>query len=123
MTVQDDSREIELMEVCELQRPGNHSRGGVDAVLPLDGSELEFEIKSTTTGSVTTVRDFGPDHVAKWQGRHWLIGVYSGQEDLRYVLYGSPEEMAPWIKSRSEYIQPDFDLSQLAPAHLELEDL
>lgn len=115
MVVQDDSRERELIELCGLVRPEDHSRGGVDALLPLDGVVLEFEIKSTTRGSVTTVRDFGPDHVAKWVGKHWLIGVYNRMQELRYVLYGPPEKMAPWIELKHKYILPDFQLAALAP--------
>jgi hypothetical protein len=123
MVVQDDSREIQLIELCGLVRPENHSRGGVDALLPLGGAQLKFEIKSTTRGSVTTVRDFGPDHVEKWVGKHWLIGVYNRRQELGYVLYGTPEKMAPWIESKHKYILPDFELAALAPENIGLDIL
>ncbi len=66
MAVQDDRREQELIELFELLKLADAGRAGLDAMLPLDGVEVPFELKSTTRGSVTTVRDFGRDHIEKW---------------------------------------------------------
>lgn len=105
MTVQDDARETELIDLFCLKRPDNHSRSGVDAILELDGSFYEFELKSTSRGSVTTVRDFGIDHIAKWKGKHWLIGVYDREgTNLKHCLYGSPMAMSGWIREKEQYI-------------------
>lgn len=72
-----------MLRLFALDRPDIHTRGGTDAVLHLDPQKsllapLEFEVKSTTDRqrSVTTVRDFGPDHLKKWEGKHWLVGFY-----------------------------------------------
>ena len=127
MSVQDDAREVEVRELFGLHVPDDHSRGGTDAVLELDGKIIEFELKSTTKGSVTTVRDFGPDHVEKWKSKHWLIGRYKSVKGrgvkLSYCLYGSPAMMAPWINEKAAYIAPDLSLAGLAPAKMTIDDL
>lgn len=126
MSVQDDARENELIALFRL-RKADTSRGGVDAVLDLpDGTSVPFELKSTTTGNVTTVRDFGSDHIEKWSGKHWLIGLYSpvgGAQTLTGSLYASPAQMRDWIEEKRLYIEPDFRLAELAPTYLTLDDL
>ena len=37
---------------------------------------VPVELKSTTVGSVSTARDVGPEHIAKWRSRVWLVGFY-----------------------------------------------
>ena len=59
MSVQDDSREKELIRLFQLKKPANPSRSGTDAILTLDQLNIPFELKSSTKSSVTTVRDFG----------------------------------------------------------------
>lgn len=125
MSIQDDARENEQIELFGLSRLEGENRGGIDAIMTLDnGTELPFELKTTTNGSVTTVRDFGYDHIKKWENKHWLISKYSTDgSEIEYTLYGSPAAMSSWIKSKEEYIKPDFDLANLAPNKLTLEDL
>lgn len=124
MSVQDDRRENELIELFNLRKPQKPTRSGVDAILELDGREILFELKSTTKSSVTTVRDFSFDHVQKWQDKHWLFGFYDkGGQSLRYCLYASPQMMAPWIQEKAQYITPDIQLSQIAPERLQVSDL
>jgi len=92
----------------------------------MDGAAFRFELKSTsdTARSVTTVRDFSLDHVAKWEGKHWLIGFYDkAGANLEYCLYGSPAMMAGWIQEKASYIGPDLLLAGIVPEHLTLEDL
>ncbi|MFC1771187.1 hypothetical protein ACFLZV_04795 [Candidatus Margulisiibacteriota bacterium] len=117
MVVQDDSRENELIKLFKLSKPLNSSRIDTDAILEFNGKTLEFELKSTSTGSVTTVRDFGYDHILKWKNKHWLIGVYDSKgQKLQYSVYGSPSMMKPWIDEKEQYILPDYRLSDLAPS-------
>ncbi|QBX36300.1 hypothetical protein E4M02_12060 [Brevundimonas sp. S30B] len=71
---------------------------------------------------MTTVRDFGRDHIEKWRTKHWLVSVYAGN-DLALCRYGSPDAMKPWVDDRWEYIRPDFELAKLAPARLTLYDM
>jgi len=125
MAVQDDARENKQRELFGLLKPEGEGRSGIDAIMKLeDGSELPFELKTTTNGSVTTVRDFGFDHIQKWKNKHWLISKYSSDgNEMEYTLYGSPQAMASWIKEKEEYITPDFELAKLAPSNLTYEDL
>ena len=116
MAVQDDAREEELIKLFRLTRPPGASRGDTDAILLLDGQAIPFELKSTSRKSVTTVRDFSPDHVQKWRGKHWLIGFYDEKGlTLRYSIYGSPQRMSPWIEEKERYVRPDFDLADRVP--------
>lgn len=124
MPAQDDAREKRLIDLFNLERPLNRARHGVDALLKIDGHELEFELKSITItrGGLTTVRDFGRDHIEKWKNKHWLVAVYDG-EDLKLCRYGSPDSMATWISEKWDYIQQDFALAMIAPAKLDLQDM
>jgi len=95
------------------------------AVLLLEnGTSISFELKSTTSGPVATVRDFGFNHIRKWENKHWLISKYSSSgKQIEYSLYGSPQAMATWIKEKEAYIQPDFELAKIIPDRITLEDL
>lgn len=118
---QDDARENRIVDLFNLARPKNQVRHGTDAILALDGDVFEFELKSATTkgGNVSTVRDLGPDHIAKWKDKHWIIGFFDGS-NLSYCRYGSPDAMAPWIDGKWEYIRPDFELAKHVPKHITL---
>ncbi len=121
MSVQDDARENRMLDLFNLFQPPDRVRHGTDAVLHFGGRVLEFELKSVTTakGGLTTVRDFGPDHIAKWKNKHWLISVYR-QGTLLYCQYGSPAAMAPWIEEKWNYIRTDFSLTQHVPQLLDI---
>lgn len=118
---QDDARENRLIDLFNLQQPPNRVRHGVDAILKLDGSEYEFELKSATTGKggISTVRDLGPSHIEKWRNKHWIMAFFEGGR-LLHCRYGSPDAMAPWITEKWEYIKADFEMAKLVPAHITL---
>lgn len=122
MSFQDDEREEETRKLFDLQKDMNAGRSGVDAILRMNEKKIEFELKTTSTGSVTTVRDFGPDHIEKWKEKHWLIGVYSNGKP-QYFLYGSPDDMKSWIDEKADYVKPDFDLSKIISKKISLEDM
>ncbi len=109
---------IQLFELIKYEEEG---RAGVDAYLEIDNLKLPFELKTTSKGSVTTVRDFGLSHVEKWKDKHWLIGFFVGGRS--YYKYGSPKMMAPWIQEKKRYIEPDIKLANLVPPKITLEDL
>jgi hypothetical protein len=113
---QDDVRENRLVDLFNLTRPENRTRHGTDALLTIEGHTVEFELKTVTTGtgSVSTVRDLGPDHIAKWTGKHWIVGVFD-ELDLLSCKYGSPDAMKGWIDQKWEYIRVDFEMSGLVP--------
>lgn len=114
---QDDVREREMTQLFNLTVPDGRTRGGIDAYLQVDGRALPFELKSTTSDSVSTVRDFGPDHIRKWRsGLHWIFAFYDRTGTrLRHCTYASPADMEVWIVEREKYIAPDIALAQDAP--------
>lgn len=115
--VQDDKRQAEMIALFNLEKPRDASRSGTDAILRLARRELPFELKSSTKGSVTTVRDFGPSHVEKWKGKHWLVGFYDPADVtvLRYSVYASPQQMDEWVKEKERYVKLDFELARRVP--------
>lgn len=118
---QDDDRESAMRVLFNLYKNEDEGRSGIDAFLDFEGEVIPFELKTTSQGSVTTVRDFGHDHIEKWKDKHWLIGFFmNGRE---YYKYGSPLMMAEWIKGKEQYIAPDFKLATLVPSKLHLDDL
>lgn len=125
MSVQDDAREEEQRKLFGLSKPEDEGRSGIDAILVLEnGLAIPFELKTTTKGSVTTVRDFGFAHIQKWKDKHWLISKYSEDgTNMEYSLYGSPYAMSTWIKEKESYIAPDFKLAKLVPDELKINHL
>lgn len=113
---QDDVRENRMVDLFNLARPPDRVRHGIDALLSVDGHTVEFELKTVTTGrgGVSTVRDLGPDHIAKWRGKHWIIGIFD-ELDLLSCKYGSPDAMQPWIDRIWEYIRVDYEMAGLIP--------
>lgn len=120
MPAQDDKREHEMILLFNLQVPPDRKRADIDAHLKLDGRTIDFELKSTTKDSVSTVRDFGPDHIRKWRtGLHWLFAFYdSSGEHLQYCIYASPKDMEPWIAEKERYILPDQTLATMLPQYV-----
>jgi len=130
MPVQDDERERELVRMFNLDWDPAHQRAGVDAVLDivLNGvtHRLEVEVKSTTSTTVSTARDVGIEHIAKWRRKLFVIGFYSREQrrpELQRCLCLTPVDMEPWIRSVEAKILIDFKLAQRAAQGLELADL
>lgn len=116
--VQDDVREKELIGLFDLKRLPGAKRHETDAVLIIYDKEVPFELKSATKQGVTTVRDFGPEHIRKWREKHWLFGFHrrhGRQWMLDHCYYATPAQMAPWISQKAEYIKLDFDLADYVP--------
>jgi hypothetical protein len=122
MSFQDDEREEETRKLFDLKKVKSEGRSGIDAILKIGKKNLNFELKTTSTGSVTTVRDFGPEHIKKWENKHWLIGVYSNGKP-NYFLYVSPKAMKPWIEEKANYIKADFQLSKILSKKISLDDM
>lgn len=130
-TVQDDKREWELSRAFGLNWDRKHARSAVDAHLDLevDGTGYRFpvEVKSTTSGTVATARDFGPDHLVRWRRMLFVIGFYSteggGEPDLMRSLCLTPIDLEPWIAGIEEKTGIDFNLASRASQKLELDDL
>lgn len=118
---QDDDREKAMIALFDLYKDKTEGRSGIDAFLKIDGETVPFELKTTSQGSVTTVRDFGSDHVRNWKDKHWLIGFFI--KDREYYKYGSPTMMADWINRKEKYIAPDSKLAEIVPAKIKLADM
>lgn len=117
MPVQDDEREREMRQLFNLRIAPERSRSDIDAYLKLGEETINFELKSTTGKGFSTVRDLGPDHLAKWRdGLHWIFAVYSdGGAHLDYCYYASPADMEPWFEAKEQYIAPDLALADALP--------
>lgn len=124
MGVQDERRELAQIELFDLLKPEGEGRSGVDAILVLDGVEIPFELKTMTEKSVTTARDFGTNHIKKWRGKHYLISKFSKSgAAIEYTVYGGPIALEPWLKTKEEYIKPDYLLSAIVPEKLTLKEM
>jgi hypothetical protein len=130
LTVQDDERERELVRLFNLDWDPTHQRSGTDALLrlTLDGvtREIEVEVKSSTTGTVSTARDVGMDHIAKWRRKLFVVGFYSRdarRPELRSCLVLTPLDLGPWIDEIEAKVGIDHRIAQRAAAGLGLADL
>ncbi len=120
--VQDDKRERAMRATFNLDE--GEGRGGTDAFLSTERGRISFELKSTTGKSYSTVRDFGPDHAAKWRRHHWLFSQFDPAGDKMLAThYLSPDDMEPWIAEMEAYVLPDFRLAERVPELLTYTDL
>ena len=121
VAAQDDARENRLIDLFNLSQSAGRTRHGTDAILTLDGTDFELELKSATTikGGISTVRDLGPSHIKKWENKHWIFAFFKSN-DLLYCQYGSPDAMRPWIDEKWDYIKSDFEMAKFVPAHIDL---
>lgn len=102
MSVQDNKREAILIEMFGLQE-GDGNRIGVDAYSP---TGLPVELKSTTKKSVSTARDLGRNHLAKWRNRYWIIGSFDiTSETFRDIYMLAPIHLEEWFSK----IEKKFD--------------
>src|ERR1700722_13658297 len=80
-------------------QPGSTNGLGVDAI---DEDGRKYELKTTTRadGKMSTARNTGPNHLAKWRdGMHWICskGTYAGESFIVGDTYHlSPAQMEPW---------------------------
>ncbi|MDZ5622051.1 hypothetical protein SFC88_14485 [Nocardioides sp. HM23] len=123
MPAQDDARERQMIDRFNLIVPEGRGRSDVDAYLRMADIDepLPFELKSTTKNSVSTVRDFGPEHITKWRHLHWLFALYdsSGIRMLQ-CYYASPADMRRWIEDKEAYVRPDMLLAERALQTLDM---
>jgi hypothetical protein len=128
MAAQDDARERQMLSLFNLDRPPGHQRGGIDAVLELEGRDVPsalhgevvpFELKSATKGKAdfSTGRDIGLHTIDRWRDLHWLFAVYDSPADEHpsRCYYGSPQKMAAMFDLMTSYIENDVKLGELVP--------
>lgn len=126
MAVQDDRREREMCQLIGLR--AGEGRSDVDAFFDFDipgqSYSVPIELKSTTNYSVSTARDVGPGHIAKWRSRVWIFGFYEASgTQLQKILTLGPDEMEDWIGKIENYIAPDFAIGERVAEKLDLDDL
>ena len=126
MAVQDDRRETEMRQLVGLRK--GRGRSGVDAFHDFEAEGRRYsapvELKSTTNRAVSTARDVGPDHIAKWRARIWMFGFYDSKGVvLDSLLVLGPDDMEPWIGRVERYIAPDFRIGERVVRRLALEDV
>jgi hypothetical protein len=113
--IQDDARENELVKLFELQQTEGRKRSDIDAFLDVDGTRINFELKSTTVRSVSTASPLTINHIEKWKDYHWIIGVYDKKtEKLTHCYYGSPADMSGWL----DYMKKDIQRGLVASKYL-----
>jgi hypothetical protein len=125
MSVQDDAREKNMVRMFNLKQHSDRKRHDPDAYLISNGSELKFELKSTTTGSLSTVRDFGRDHIEKWKEMHWIVGFYDKNktDDPVYCVYVPPSGMKRWVDKMWEYVRKDYETAEIAAEKIAKSDV
>lgn len=110
-----------MRDLFNLTVPEGRKREDIDAHLHIASLDIPFELKSTTTGSIATVRDFGMPHLDKWrrEGWHWLFGFYGKDaHDPKYFIYCPPDVMERWYSQMQSYIWPDVLLSRFLPSQV-----
>ncbi len=106
--VQDDNREAALARLLELQRSGR--RIGPDA---MDAHGNEFELKTTTTQSLSTARDIGCAYLARMRTQY-LIAARGRQTDYGFafddIFFLHPSDLEDWIQPHEARLQGDLDI-------------
>lgn len=124
MSVQDDARENIMVMMFNLNQEPDRARHDPDAYLDHSGHRFLFELKSTTNKSISTVRDFGPEHINKWLDMHWIVGFFKTSERKpKYCYYLTPIDMKEWTDQIWEYIKLDFGLADIAASRISKEDV
>ncbi len=124
MAVQDDARENVMVAMFNLKQAPDRARHDPDAFLDHQGHRFLFELKSTTNNSISTVRDFGPDHIKKWLEMHWIVGFFKSSVQVpTYCYYLTPLDMKKWTDEIWEYVKVDFAFADIAAKRITMDDL
>jgi len=97
MPIQDDVREDVLIAQFGLIKYSSHSRGEFDAS---DHNNNKFELKSTTTNTVSTARDFSDKHIIKWRKQYFIIGQWDESvAQYKRIYFLAPIHMSKWLNA------------------------
>jgi hypothetical protein len=107
---QDDSREQDMLRVFGLRQETGSSRGDNDAFFDVSNKPSQcLELKSTTTSSLVTARDFGLQHINEWRGKHILGSFYDrGGNNIRWSILIPNMFLNSWLDEQLEYIKCDI---------------
>ena len=110
MPIQDDVREDVLIAQFGLIKYSIHSRGVCDAT---DHNHNKYELKSTTTNTVSTARDFSDKHIARWRSQYFIIGQWiESNQSYSKIYFLSPVHMEEWIQTIEKKINQRKDISE-----------
>lgn len=107
-TVQDDIREAQMAQQLNLRR--SDRRIGSDA---RDEFGNRYELKTVTTGSVTTSRDIGRDYLDRLRQSYFVCARGSNTDygfKIQDIYFLAPEMMEDWISKIEARIGGDQDL-------------
>lgn len=107
--------EERMLVAVGLRRPEDRHRAGTDAVTPGRGERpgpgprqtRPAEFKSVKRGGsvVSTNRDFGPEHCAKWREHDLLICERSSDAAVAHTYYGIPRRaLATWVGDQEQRV-------------------
>jgi hypothetical protein len=120
--VQDNGREKILRELFQLEAietPDRNPDGVADAKL----GDVEFELKSASKKNVSTARDFGPDHIARYRTRQWIVGEFqnfaSGAVFHRFWFIPISRLDAEWLTPLEDYFKQCALEDELILRHIE----
>lgn len=99
----------------------NRKRHDIDAYLDVDDVRINFELKSTTVGGISTASPLTLEHIQKWRKYHWIFGIYDKKtEKLKKCIYASPTMMQEWLNFVEEDIQRGITISKLLVSKIDL---
>lgn len=97
-----------------LKQNQNRKRHDIDAFLDINAVRINFELKSSTVGGISTASPLTLDHVNKWRSYHWIFGIYDKKsEKLKKCIYASPSMMKEWLDFVEEDIQRGITISKM----------
>ena len=110
--MQDDSREAAFARLLNLQRSGR--RIGPDAT---DEHGNNFELKTTTTQSLTTARDVGLPYLTRMRTQY-LIAARGRQTDYGFtfddIFFLHPDDLEEWLQPIENRLRADMDIVERA---------
>jgi hypothetical protein len=110
--IQDDKREKEIIKILGLKQNLDRKRHDIDAFLKFGKNNINFELKSSTVGSISSASPLTLDHIKKWRTYHWIFGIYDkNTEKLQHCVYASPKMMKPWLDSLESDINRGIHIS------------
>lgn len=112
--VQDDTREQQMALLLNLRR--SERRTGSDA---RDEHDNRYELKTVTTGNVTTGRDVGMAFLARLRGSYLIVARGDNTEygfTVRDLFFLSPATMEGWIAGIEARLARDHDVVTRAVA-------
>ncbi|MBI3634641.1 MAG: hypothetical protein HY216_00305 [Candidatus Rokubacteria bacterium] len=108
--VQDNTREAFMAAYCGLTP--SRKRTGTDVC---DAAGNPFELKSTSSDSVSTARDVGLHTIASWRSKYWIVSVgsnFKGGWMTRELYIAHPADLEPWFADVEKKLKRDAEAGE-----------